>query len=89
MSCDIIGPRRIEANKQKGEILLYGFGGMFRESKSKPIDPSRIARYVPNESVIVGLRKSVRQIVKSDGRYLLQLIVFEQRILDHPVCFAV
>jgi len=60
---------------------------MFRESK--PIDPPRIARYVPNESVIVGLRKSVRQIVKSDGRYLLQLIIIEQRVLDHPVCFAI
>lgn len=44
--------------------------------------------HIPDEGIIVRLRKPVRQIVKSDRRYLLQLIIVEQRVLDYPVRFA-
>lgn len=61
-----------------------------RDRSICPVDPRSFVHvsYAPDEGVIVRLRKSIRQIVKSDRRYLLQLIIVEQRVLDRPVRFA-
>lgn len=53
-----------------------------RREKYLPIDPP----YVPDESVIVELGESVGQVVKRDRRNFLKIVIFEQRVLDQPVC---
>lgn len=42
--------------------------------------------YVPDESMIIELRESVGQVVKSDRRNFLKVVVLKQRVLDQPVC---
>lgn len=42
--------------------------------------------YVPDESIIIELRESVSQVVKSDRCNFLKFIVLKQRVLGQPVC---
>ena len=42
--------------------------------------------YVPDESEIVELGESVGQVVERDRCDFLKIVIFEQGVLDQPVC---